>query len=128
MAYLIAVLMAALSFIVNKALLTRIGVKTVITYSPVIEESAKTLLPFYLGADIFLTHVVFGMIEAGYDWLTGGRERSKAALLSVAGHSLFGGATVATLQETGQIGLALVGAIVLHLAWNFLAVKRLRVS
>ncbi|SEO92831.1 hypothetical protein [Propionispora vibrioides] len=128
MAYLIAVLMAALSFIVNKALLTRIGVKTVITYSPVIEESAKTLLSFYLGADIFLTHVVFGVIEAGYDWLTGGRGRSKAALLSVAGHSLFGGATVVTLRETGQIGLALTGAIVLHLAWNLLAVKRLRVS
>lgn len=128
MAYMIAVLMAALSFIANKALLTHIGIKTVITYSPVVEESAKTLLAFYLGADILLTHVVFGVIEAGYDWLTGGRRRSRAALLSVAGHGLFGSATVLTLQETGNIWLALTGATLLHLAWNLLAVKRLSAS
>src|SRR5690242_10213665 len=102
MAYVLAALMAALSFLFNRAALRYLGVKAVITCGPALEEAAKTLPAFYLGADIALTHVAFGAIEAGYDWLTSRRFGAKAAVLSLMGHSLFGLATVVALAFSGS--------------------------
>ena len=118
MAYIIACLMAALSFLVNKTLVKYIGPPVVLTWGPVVEELAKTLLAWYLGADVLLTHIAFGVIEGGYDWLTGGRRSAQAALSSLAGHTLFGSITIGLLSLTGTVWLALAGAIVAHAAWN----------
>lgn len=123
MAYVIAVLMAALSFLLNRAALRIIGVEAVITVGPVLEEAAKTLPAFYLKADILLTHVTFGVIEAIYDWLTCGRSGAAAALGSVAGHALFGALTAAVLGLTGSLGLALLAGIGAHLIWNVTLIR-----
>lgn len=118
MAYVLAAFMAALSFLLNRAALRYLGPKAVISLGPLLEEAAKTLPAFYLGADIFLTHAVFGAIEAGYDWLTSRRFGARAAILSLAGHSLFGLATVGALALSGSILLAAAAGLVGHLAWN----------
>ncbi len=123
MAYVLAVLMAALSFLLNRAALRYAGLQAVISWGPVIEEAAKTAPAFYLGADVLLTHALFGVIEAGYDWRSGGGNGTAAALLSVAGHSLFGGLTVGVIHLTGSMPLALVTAAAAHIAWNVALVR-----
>lgn len=119
MAYIIACLMASLSFILNRLLLKIIGNITIITFSPIVEEGAKTLLSFYLGADIVVTHVVFGVLEAVYDW-QGAADKVKAAAFSIIGHSIFGLVTIAVLYLAENIWLGLAGGIVTHLIWNFI--------
>lgn len=122
MAYVIACLMASLSFLLNRVLLKQLGNITIITLSPLVEESAKTLLAFYLGADILVTHIVFGVLEAVYDWQNT-RYKLQAGLLSIIGHGLFGGITVGILALCGNIWLGLAGGTGLHLLWNFIIVQ-----
>lgn len=123
MAYIIACLMAALSFLINKLLLRYVGPQVVLTWGPAVEELAKTWLSWHLGADILLTHLLFGFLEGAYDWLTAGQHSGKAAALSVAGHALFGVITLSLLMLTGSIWLALAAAIVAHVAWNTIAIR-----
>lgn len=117
MAYIIGCLMAALSFLLNKALLKYVGPISIISYSPAVEEGAKTLLAYYLGADILAAHITFGVLEAVYDWRQH-RQELIAPLLSVGGHTLFGLATVAMFSLTGRIWLALAAGLIIHVIWN----------
>jgi len=123
MTCVIAVLMAALSFLLNRAALRCVGAKAVISLSPALEEAAKTIPAYYLGADIFFTHVIFGVVEAGYDWRTGRRHGPPAAFLSVAGHGLFGFATAGVLYLTGSLWLAVASTAAVHIAWNVAAIR-----
>lgn len=125
MAYIIGSLMAGLSFLVNKLLLRFIGSQSVITYSPIFEEMAKTLCSYYLNADILVTHVVFGSLEAGYDWFTSSSSErgSLAALLSIVGHTLFGLVTVAVLSASNSIIGAIFLGVCLHLIWNVIFIR-----
>lgn len=123
MAYVIACLMAALSFLLNRLALRYIGLDVVITCSPVLEELAKTLLAYYLGADILLTHVVFGGLEAVYDWHTSESHGAAAAMLSIVGHAFFGLVTVGVLSLTASLPAAQGAGIVVHLAWNVTIIR-----
>lgn len=123
MGYVIGCLVAALSFLLNRMLVKQIGLKTVITASPVIEEGTKTLLAFFLGADILAAHVTFGVVEACYDWHQNGRTGMKAALFSIGGHSVFGIVTILLLSISGSIGLALAAGIVAHIIWNVTVIR-----
>lgn len=125
MAYVIACLMAALSFLLNRRLLQFTGSVTIISYSPVVEEGAKTLLSFYLGADILATHVLFGVLEAGYDWYASSGTGTKAVFFSVLGHSLFGLITIVCLSVSSSVWLGLGGGILTHLLWNVMVIRLL---
>lgn len=122
MAYIIACLMASLSFILNRLLLKYLGNLTIITVSPVIEETAKTLLAYYLDADVLATHVAFGVLEAVYDWYHS-VFKVKAVAFSIIGHSLFGLLTVGIFFLSANIWLGLASGIIVHLIWNFTVVK-----
>jgi hypothetical protein len=125
MAYVIGCLMAGLSFLLNKILLKYVGVKAIITYSPIVEEMTKTLCSYYLAADILVTHIVFGMLEAGYDWYTNpnGQRGVWAALASIVGHSLFGALTLICLYASDSIWIALAGASCVHVMWNVTLIR-----
>jgi len=125
MAYVIGCLMAGLSFLLNKLLLKYMGMKVIVSYSPILEELSKTLCPYYLGADILVTHMIFGVLEASYDWLKReNRERGAiAALLSVIGHTLFGTVTIAMLTLSGSIFLGIFVASSAHMIWNVTLIK-----
>lgn len=124
MAYIIAVLMAGLSFVLNRFLLRHLGKVTIISAGPVVEESAKTLFAYYLGADIFTVHMAFGVIEAGYDWYWRSNNELAAPILSIIGHSLFGAITASIIFLVGSLWLGLAAGIIIHLSYN-LAVVRL---
>ena len=125
MAYVIGCLMAGLSFLLNKLLLKYIGIKVVISYSPVVEELSKTLCSYYLSADILVTHIIFGVLEAGYDWLNQQNEQrgTIAALLSIVGHTLFGGITVLVFNLRNSIYIGIVAGIVVHVLWNVTLIR-----
>ena len=125
MAYVIGCLMAGLSFLLNKVLLKYVGLKAVISYSPIMEELTKTLCSYYLAADILVTHVVFGILEAGYDWYNvSNRQRGMyAAAASVVGHSLFGILTLIGLHVSGSIWIAIAGASCAHVVWNITLIR-----
>ena len=122
MAYIIACLMASLSFIINRFLVKHIGPKVIISSAPALEEMAKTVLAYLLQADILMTHTVFGVIEAGYDYKNSKRHKVGAAIASIAGHTLFGIITVFILDASGSLMLSLLSAYAVHLGWNVLAV------
>ncbi len=125
MAYIIGLLMAALSFLINRALLKYVGLRAIIGLGPATEETAKTMLAYYLQADILLTHVIFGLIEAVYDWACYHGSGRTAALLSIGGHSIFGLLTVSIFHLSGKIWLGLAGGIVIHMAWNAVIIKKI---
>lgn len=117
--------MAGFSFLLNTLLLRYFGNQVIISYSPILEELAKTLFSYYLGADILLTHIVFGVLEGGYDWLNKKSEDRGllAAFLSIIGHGLFGGLTVGIFYVSGSIFLGIVIAVCGHLIWNMTLVR-----
>jgi hypothetical protein len=125
MVYVIACLMAGLSFLLNRLLLKYIGIKVVISYSPVLEELCKTMCPYFFGTNILITHIIFGTLEAGYDWYKQqrGQRGMIAAILSVIGHTLFGGVTLALFNLSGSIFLGIFVAICIHLMWNITLVR-----
>jgi hypothetical protein len=123
MGYVLGCLMAGLSFLVNKLLLKCTGLKTVFYYSPLAEEVLKTLPAHYLGADVLITHSVFGLIEGLYDFITSPKSKAIPLLMSVLGHSLFGVITVLGRYFTGQIWLGLIGAVFVHIIWNITAIR-----
>lgn len=122
--------MASLSFLLNKLLLGYLGNQVVVSYSPIVEELSKTLCSYYLGADIWLTHTVFGILEAGYDYFAtkSGERGVLAAVLSILGHSLFGGLTVGILYLSDSIFLGLVSAISVHILWNVTLIRILSLN
>jgi hypothetical protein len=122
LAYVIACLAAGSSFLLNRLLLKLVGVRVIITLSPVLEETLKTLSAYFFSVDILVTHLIFGVIEAVYDWLQTNGRGIAAALLSIAGHGLFGVMTVLTAQATG-IYIGLAAGIVTHLIWNTAMVR-----
>lgn len=125
MAYVIGCLMAGLSFLLNKVLLKYVGVKAIISYSPVLEEMTKTLCSYYLAADILVTHIVFGVLEAGYDWYStpNGRRGMWAASASIVGHSLFGALTLMGLYASDSIWVALLATSCVHVLWNVTLIR-----
>lgn len=122
MAYIIACLMAAFSFIGNRFLLKHLGARVIVSSAPALEEAAKTLLAYLLAADILLTHIIFGIIEAGYDYQTSRSHKLGAAVASIAGHTFFGSITVYILQTSGSVALGLLSAYAVHLGWNVVAI------
>ncbi|MEG6586196.1 hypothetical protein [Dendrosporobacter sp. 1207_IL3150] len=123
MGYVIGCLVASLSFLLNRILIRRVGIQTVISYSPILEEVTKTTLAFYLGADILAAHITFGFVEAGYDYYHNRYNGLKAALFSIAGHSLFGAMTIFILAISSSFLLALAAGIISHLIWNVTVVR-----
>lgn len=118
MAYVVGCFMACLSFLINKVLLKFFGPKIIISYSPLVEESAKTLFPYVVGADILLTHITFGFLEAGYDAYHSQDRRWQVGISSIVSHGLFGLITVATYKLSENIIAALMVGYVVHWLCN----------
>ncbi|PRR73890.1 hypothetical protein [Neomoorella humiferrea] len=117
-------LAAGTALVVNNLLL-RLGPggRPVLAFlGPLGEEALKTALSFMTGAPLAGVHFVFGCVEACWE-LTGSLRSGrgsylKPALAAVAGHTLFGLAASAVLAATSRPEGALVGSVLVHMAWN----------
>lgn len=90
---------------------------------PAVEEGAKDLVALLSGAELFGTHIVFGLAEAGFETVVGEGRGLVAGLFGLIGHALFGAATSWALVRTRSVFLAAAVGVALHVAWNAAALK-----
>ncbi|MGE5484182.1 MAG: hypothetical protein ACM3X4_04065 [Ignavibacteriales bacterium] len=123
----VAVLISvATAFFTNRLLARALGEKRTALAAPFTEEIAKTVPAVLLHCSILATHVLFGLVEAVYDLNRSAEGGPAAAIASLGGHAVVGGATAWVAANTGSIALALGAGIVLHLAWNLMVTGGVR--
>ncbi|MGE5506968.1 MAG: hypothetical protein ACM3RP_00535 [Chitinophagales bacterium] len=133
---LAGLLAAEAAFLVNRSLLhaldeeARAGGRPLpgpgsllVSAIPAVEEAAKDVVALLSGADLFGTHVVFGLAEAGFETIVGEGRGLVAGLFGLCGHALFGAATSWALARTTSAFLAAGAGLALHIAWNAVALK-----
>jgi len=112
---------AALAWQLNKAPVFWVPRGRVIL-APLAEEFAKTLPAVVLGADIFMTHFFFGVVEGAWEFISGYRSGIYTGLAAVASHAIFGYLTFFVYVRTGLVP-ALAAGYLAHAAWNYAVVK-----
>jgi hypothetical protein len=125
MAHVLALLMAAVSFLMNRQMLKHIGPEVILTYGPLLEEVVKSLPAYYLGVNLMAVHFTFGMIEGLWDWVSNSRQCLWATIGSIVGHSLFGFLTTLGLYLTGSIWPGLASGLAAHWVWNVMVIRAL---
>lgn len=111
---------AAAVYPLNGWIAARAGTGGMVLLVPAVEEGAKTLPAVLLDCPIFLAHAAFGTVEAVYDTLVTRKTGIWAGLASFFGHLAFGLLTQRVFQITGSAALGVLGAYLVHLAWNWL--------
>lgn len=114
------ILAAAAAWQINKIIIRCWGDWGTIWVTPFLEEILKTGGAFILGANLILTHGIFGTIEAFYDLKTSREKGAPAALASFVGHLAFGLAANFGLIFQQSLWAAFFYGIIGHLAWNVL--------
>lgn len=117
------ILSALLAFVVNRTAVSLTGIKGIVYFVPLAEELSKSLLAYYFNSSIFFTHLVFGTIEAVYDYFTSKEKGLIAGAISIVGHSLFGGGTTLVYFYSHDILIGILAGAVLHIFWNGVVMK-----
>lgn len=84
-----------------------------------VEETSKTLLALFCGADIFFTHLVFGVIEGIWEGFSRDKGGRAAGILACITHAAFGLVCAGVWAKTGYIAAALAAGVLFHAAWNW---------
>ncbi len=121
--FILAGLLSALTARLLLGLVGRAGSMVVIVLvAPVVEEVAKTGLAVIMSTDVFMAHMVFGGAELAADFING---RSLwPGLVALVLHSMLG-ITTAWLLDYAGVMAAVASAILLHMLWNYTAVRLL---
>lgn len=121
--YLLAGLIAAaVAYSINRLLVRRFGIQTIVFITPLLEEGLKTGLAFLFQTSILSVHLLFGMIEGIYDLQTA-KKGVSAGLMSVIWHGVFGWVTIFVSRMMGNIVYGLLAATFLHYIGNNLVVN-----
>ncbi|MGF7184173.1 hypothetical protein GGQ84_000253 [Desulfitispora alkaliphila] len=119
MEFLFAGLTAAFfSYVINRWIVNDVGDRAIGNLVPLVEETLKTGLALLVGASIFYTHLVFGVIEALYDSTTAINKGGSAAIVSLFSHIALGLIAQFAYNLTGVFLIAVIAAFVFHMAWN----------
>ena len=110
-----------MAWLVNKFILSKEGLKGVIFFGPFTEELFKTGMAVLFNASIFLTHIVFGFIEAFIDYRN--TNNSMVALVSLASHTILGIITYGFYILLNNIPIAFLIAVIVHISWNRLVIN-----
>lgn len=127
-AILAGLLAAGVSWVTNGQIAERLGPRGLLYLVPAVEELTKSLFAIALNSSLFLSHAVFGTVEAVYDTLMTRKTGVWAGLVSYLGHMLFGLITLGIYRLTGLVLFGLMGGYLVHLAWNLLVLEPARVS
>lgn len=122
MGLLAGLLAAGVAWILNTSV-AGLGNPRLLLILPAAEEFCKTYAAVWLGGSVWLSHLTFGGVEAGYDLTKGARENVSAAAISILGHAVFGGLTYWGYRLTGSWLTAAAAAAVVHIGWNFLVLR-----
>jgi hypothetical protein len=116
-------LAAAGAWVLNRLVVRLYGETAIFKLIPWLEETLKTGSALLTGADLVLTHSVFGLAEALHDYLVSPRWGLAAGLVGVISHWFYGWVTGVLYGYTGSwlVSVFLTGAI--HMGWNYLMVR-----
>ncbi|MHB0884389.1 MAG: hypothetical protein ACYC6V_08105 [Bacillota bacterium] len=92
---------------------------------PLVEETAKTGAALIIGAPILATHVVFGLIEAGYDVSKRSPFGLLAGFVGLVGHLGFGLTAGWVYGRFGSGPAAVAAATLVHIFFNAAIIGRL---
>lgn len=125
LAYILALfsglLAAGVAWLINGWAANAYGQRAVIFIGPGVEELLKTGLALLLGAPILLSHLTFGLAEAGWE-VASYRRGTVAAVFALLSHGIYGWITE-ILAATGLL-LALATSCALHMLWNHWVLQR----
>lgn len=110
-----------IAYLLNSLLMKQLGEKAIIFFVPLIEESAKSFMAYFIGTNLIVVHIIFGVVEALYDLIYTKNERAghMAALMSILSHGIFGLLTYYLYLGTGMILLAVAITTLVHSTWNY---------
>lgn len=108
---------AAFSFFFNRFLCRVYGESVLLGPVPLVEEVAKTMAALLLSADLIRVHLVFGAVEAVWDW-HGEAKGITPAFSALVAHGVFGIITVVAIRYTATPGIGIIAALLAHAAWN----------
>jgi hypothetical protein len=120
---LVGVIAALGSLLSNRYLVKEFGNLVIIYLAPLIEESFKSFLAYHWSINIPLVHLVFGAVEAIYDFYSSAEHRISAGTFSLLSHSIFGYITWLIYQKFNDILLGVFVAIIIHSFWNYIVLK-----
>jgi len=116
-------LAAAVAYVANRFFYRLMGNTVLLGPVPIVEEVCKTMSAALLGAAVFYTHLVFGLIEALLDW-RGQKKGVLPACYGLIAHGAFGLITVAATQKTGMLIQGIFTAVIFHILWNMVMTYR----
>lgn len=121
LAVLGGILAAVVSWVFNGKILTIFdNNKAVIFIGPAIEELLKTGLALVLAAPLIISHAVFGLVEAIWEFSIY-KKGAVAGLLAVLSHLFYGFLTMMVAEKV-RIVIALIVAYTAHMLWNYLVI------
>lgn len=112
---------ALLSWLINGRVVTAYGDNGVAFVGPAVEEGLKTGLAILFGAPLLVAHMVFGLIEAGWELYT--YRRIPAGLIAFFSHGIYGWVTKIVADHGGLI-LGLLAGYGVHVLWNYWVILR----
>lgn len=104
--------------VVNKLLIRGSRGAGVIVFIPVVEETVKAVVSILFGANVLVTHIIFGVSEAAYDMSSSSGTGIYAAVASVFGHALCGYVYLCIKRLFSSDFAGFFAAMSLHLGWN----------
>ncbi|MBM7557206.1 hypothetical protein [Halanaerobacter jeridensis] len=105
-----------LAFLFNRFLFSKLGDWTIVYLVPIGEEIFKSGFAYYLGANLVMTHLIFGVLEAGFDFF---HSNKLAVVLAVLTHLLLGSLTFYCWTSSNNLIIAIVIAALVHTVWNY---------
>jgi hypothetical protein len=105
--------------------LAKYSKRSAVTFgAPVVEEILKTSAAVVLGGSIFLSHLIFGTVEAIYDVAKKSDKKAVVAGISaVLSHTILGLVTAFASEVLKNLFAGIFVACILHIGWNSWVMK-----
>ncbi|SHK07834.1 hypothetical protein SAMN02745227_01453 [Anaerobranca californiensis DSM 14826] len=118
--FLVIGIITIFSYILNNILYKYLHDYSTLT-AAIIEEILKTY-GGYLIAQILITHVIFGLVEAIIDVKNSGKKGIYPAIFSILGHGAFGYLTLTVFTLTENLFYSILSGIFAHIIYNSLVI------
>lgn len=124
LAILTGLLAGAGSFMINRLVWKISKNGAMLIAGPAVEEALKTGLAYAVGAQVLISHLVFGMLEGFYDFKQSSlplKGRYQTLASSILGHTTFGFLAEVSLQESQSLLFTVIICFMVHMMMNLVA-------
>ncbi|SJZ74256.1 hypothetical protein [Selenihalanaerobacter shriftii] len=122
---LVGLIAAVVTMLINRYLVAEAGNLVIIYLVPFVEEVVKSFSAYFWQTNILLVHLVFGAIEAIYDFYSTSEHGVLAGSFSLLGHFAFGYITLFIYLKSNSILLGVLAATTVHTLWNYIVLTKI---